>query len=424
MILYGKGDQRSPFLPSIPLACHKTKYEVQKVSDTTTTSELENRILKSLHSSTSVTGLTHNFYRYPARMSPELVREIIRHFSQPGDVILDPFMGGATSIVEAVAAGRRAIGIDLNPLAHFVGSAKTTPLSQADQIIIRQWAQGLSITSDEDVTGFTIENEPRAKNLPPEMTALFAHLIEELNPLLLPRQRRFIQCVLLRLGQWAVDCKSTFPDARTVKEKLICYVDEMLDSLNDFVETCDNSGVAKNKITGQRELLLRSTVDAQADHRLQGVNKKPVLVITSPPYPSVHVLYHRWQVAGRRETPAPYWLIGSNDGYGASYYTFGSRDTALGSENYFRTLRDAYDSVRAIIHPEALVVQLVSFSDVSTQLPIFLEAMQLAGYYEDPPINTDRTNLWRSVPHRKWYNYIGTTRGASQELLLFHRPSY
>ena len=29
------------------------------------------------------------------------------------------------------------------------------------------------------------------------------------------------------------------------------------------------------------------------------------LVVTSPPYPGIHMLYHRWQVDGRKETDAP-----------------------------------------------------------------------------------------------------------------------
>src|SRR5690349_17879121 len=99
--------------------------------------ETQDRILSGLHSARSITGLTHNFYRYPARMSPELVRELIQHFSDSQDVIIDPFMGGATTIVEALAAGRRAVGIDINPIAHFVATVKTTPLSQRDKDIIR-----------------------------------------------------------------------------------------------------------------------------------------------------------------------------------------------------------------------------------------------------------------------------------------------
>ena len=94
-------------------------------------------------------------------------------------------------------------------------------------------------------------------------------------------------------------------------------------------------------------------------------------------------------------------------------------------QNYFRILEEAYRSVRAIIHPEALVVQLVAFSDVSSQLPAFLEAMERAGYIEAPIRVTDRTRLWRRVPRRKWYNYIriDSPRSAAEELLLFHRPN-
>jgi hypothetical protein len=139
------------------------------------------------------------------------------------------------------------------------------------------------------------------------------------------------------------------------------------------------------------------------------------------------VLYHRWQVNGRQETPAPYWIAALNDGQGASYYTFGSR-TNLGLMRYFRTLIAAFRSIRAVIHPEALIVQLVSFSNPETQLPAFLHAMEQAGYYEYSPFADQTKNrLWRCVPHRKWYTWLTDaqseriTRGR-QEVLLFHRP--
>ena len=71
-----------------------------------------------------ISGLTHQFYRYPARFSPGFVRAAIEAFSLPGDVVLDPYMGGGTTIVEAYVAGRRSIGNDLNSLAVFVAAAK------------------------------------------------------------------------------------------------------------------------------------------------------------------------------------------------------------------------------------------------------------------------------------------------------------
>src|SRR5258706_15161071 len=83
-----------------------------------------------------VSGLTHCFYKYPARFSPGFVGSAIDAFSKPGDTVLDPYMGGGTSIVEALARGRRAIGSDINSLALFVTKAKTAKLTEAEKTAI------------------------------------------------------------------------------------------------------------------------------------------------------------------------------------------------------------------------------------------------------------------------------------------------
>lgn len=70
----------------------------------------------------------HSFHRYFGKLIPAIPRFAIREFTQPGDLVLDPFCGSGTTIVEAVLAGRRAIGLDLNPLAALLTRAKTTPL--------------------------------------------------------------------------------------------------------------------------------------------------------------------------------------------------------------------------------------------------------------------------------------------------------
>src|SRR5687768_8606285 len=75
-----------------------------------------------------VSGFTHNFYRYPARFSPQFARGAIQAFTKPGDVVCDPFMGGATTLVEARALGRHAVGCDISSLSAFLGRVKTTPL--------------------------------------------------------------------------------------------------------------------------------------------------------------------------------------------------------------------------------------------------------------------------------------------------------
>ncbi len=60
-------------------------------------------LLEAINDRNIVSGLTHDIYRYPARFSPLFARAAIELFTEPGDTILDPFMGGSTSLVEALA---------------------------------------------------------------------------------------------------------------------------------------------------------------------------------------------------------------------------------------------------------------------------------------------------------------------------------
>jgi hypothetical protein len=77
-----------------------------------------------------VNNLSHSIYPYPAR----LLRQIPRFFlhceqlASPGDVVLDPFCGSGTVLVEARAAHMIGWGIDSNPFARMLSEVKTTPL--------------------------------------------------------------------------------------------------------------------------------------------------------------------------------------------------------------------------------------------------------------------------------------------------------
>ncbi len=44
-----------------------------------------------------------------------LMRAIVRDYSRPGDLIVDPCAGGATTLLAAAAEGRRAIGAEIDP---------------------------------------------------------------------------------------------------------------------------------------------------------------------------------------------------------------------------------------------------------------------------------------------------------------------
>jgi site-specific DNA-methyltransferase (adenine-specific) len=51
---------------------------------------------------------------HPTAKPIELVDWLVRTYSNPGDVILDPFAGSGTTLAAALRTGRRAIGVELN----------------------------------------------------------------------------------------------------------------------------------------------------------------------------------------------------------------------------------------------------------------------------------------------------------------------
>jgi SAM-dependent methyltransferase len=52
---------------------------------------------------------------HPAKMLPAVAAYAITHYTQPGDLVLDPMCGIGTTLVEALHAGRRAVGVEYEP---------------------------------------------------------------------------------------------------------------------------------------------------------------------------------------------------------------------------------------------------------------------------------------------------------------------
>src|SRR5207249_3628572 len=58
----------------------------------------------------------HGLHEYKGRFNPQIVRFLLNYLgSTPKTLVLDPFCGSGTTIVECALRGIHAVGVDANP---------------------------------------------------------------------------------------------------------------------------------------------------------------------------------------------------------------------------------------------------------------------------------------------------------------------
>lgn len=379
--------------------------------------EVSKQFLDSVQTKEQVTGYTHSYYAYPARFSPQFVNHAIKEFSSADDLIFDPFAGGGTTLVEALVSGRSSVGFDINSLACFISETKTTLLTKSDIIRVLQWA-----LSEKDKVNLKRaiprqtwwQQNNYQKDLPWTLRKFIELVLFDLDSIKSRKQENFIRCALLKTGHWALNKKDRVPNIRNIK-------DYFFSSLDEFIQA--NLEMSKHVRAGvTTSIYQKSLSEITTVWWEKNIGRKPTLVITSPPYPNVHVLYHRWQIHGRKETPAPYWIANKLDGQVSSYYSMGAR-SQKGITDYFNKLRQIYLTLNDLLKPGGLILQLIGFSNPDYQMRRYLETLEECGFIPISIRVKDLTTdyLYREVPSRKWYTAIKANPSVAQEYLLIHK---
>ena len=143
----------------------------------------------------------HDWYRFVLSFPPHLVREYIEDFKLGGRaLLLDPFCGTGTTLIEAKLLGIPSVGIEANPFAHFASSVKidwrVSPVSLADgaervaQTTLRTLrSQGID---DEQPSG-AISRETRLCSLEADSSKLL--LTDSISPLPLHKTLVLLSCL-------------------------------------------------------------------------------------------------------------------------------------------------------------------------------------------------------------------------------------
>lgn len=109
-----------------------------------------------------------------------VVQAYIRNFTQPGDVVLDPFGGSGVTAIEALVTGRKGIHIDLNPLSVFVVQNLVRPvnlneLADAYERITTQFASQCPKTPTQIEEALKTYSYPKNVVLPRGSDVEFVH---------------------------------------------------------------------------------------------------------------------------------------------------------------------------------------------------------------------------------------------------------
>lgn len=73
---------------------------------------------------------SHGIHRYSGKFIPQIAKRAMEIISREGELILDPYCGSGTTLLEGLIAKRRVVGIDLNPIAVLISKSKISPIGQ------------------------------------------------------------------------------------------------------------------------------------------------------------------------------------------------------------------------------------------------------------------------------------------------------
>jgi DNA modification methylase len=220
---------------------------------------------------------------YPARFISQLPSNLISLLSEPGDVVLDPFCGSGTTLVEAQRLGRRAIGMDVNPVSVIISRARTMGLG-ADQV--RQALDELAtalLRPSRDALAAVPSAVQLGKWYSPDVALGLASMHGDIQATSDPDARLLkffcFSAMLLKVCResrhWGYVCDNTEPKGsppRNVAEIMHRTASEILDGLSQDPPPAD---------LGTRPLVYEGS--ATTLHTV--VEPESVdLVVTSPPY--------------------------------------------------------------------------------------------------------------------------------------------
>ena len=230
----------------------------------------------------------HGIHEYKGKFNPQIVKAILNILNiKKGDIVLDPFCGSGTTLVEAEHLDCIGIGIDINPMAVFISNSKIDSLSCEHTLMISIFEKTDALFHSL-ITENHIQETPRTKYLSTWFDLSILNQIECLRKCIINCSCGHHNIFLVLASNILRDYSLQDPLDLRIRRRSSPLPEKPLfeafrNQFNQFMERV----IATQKIIGIRKNKSRANkIDVRSNIDLNLLLKKtPVAaIITSPPY--------------------------------------------------------------------------------------------------------------------------------------------
>lgn len=231
----------------------------------------------------------HGLHEYKGKFNPQVVHSLFNIYNiQPGDLILDPFCGSGTTLVEAALHGIHARGTDINPLAVFIANTKIRALGlRAEDIILQKnaWLQRFGTIRETMVLE---KKDARLQYLRSWFPAKTLREIEALRLSALAENDDFRNIFLVIVSNLLREYSLQEPSDLRIRRRFSPFpetglLDRVAAATDDFIVNLQEFQASCNIIDSDNRALLSDSRLTEQFPLVEGEGSFD-FVITSPPY--------------------------------------------------------------------------------------------------------------------------------------------
>jgi len=215
----------------------------------------------------------HNLHPYHAKFYPGVPQYFLSKYANSQSIVLDPFCGSGTTLLECNAMGVRSFGVDINFLSAKMSKAKT---EQYNESVLEKHIAHILLANDDTNINFQDANIWFTKDNYKDLCLLF-NAIERIKE---DKYKVLLEVVISSILNKVCNKRDTW-NLGYLSDNILPNKESKLSLRNEFEKKCK---WLLRAIIETKDYRNNSTIFCESAGTIK-LKEQPDIVITSPPYP-------------------------------------------------------------------------------------------------------------------------------------------